>query len=671
MATHLLDLKKRAFVLWRPARTAAAPKLVIGQFRAGNPSSLSGRRELTLAPSADHPDLWLIAADSCRLREGEVYHYWFEISDSHPFRSGARIWVTDPMAGSVDWRLLAPALPAPYSEADRDPAAVVKWQGGQLVTCDAGGEVPVAPRPIAPARAARNNQLVIYELPAAWTRMEAGSPEVAVGTFRDVLALLTPSAAAACFPDCRALGVGRSHLGELGVNALELLPPADSFVEREWGYATSNYFAPDFDLGLPSGHASPTANTDLAALIDACHAAGIRFFADVVMAFATRAPIENLNYAEFHIDAASEPNDPESQQSGGHGRRDGFGGQLWRYGREVVAYDPVSGETRPVFPARRFMLNYLSRWLDDFAVDGIRMDSVNNVANWDFVGEYKDRARALWRQRGGSDDTFLVVGEELSVPLELITQNRLDGLWNERFKYLVRSMILGQNHDSEPSFEWTVRKAIDCRILGFADGAQAVNYVGSHDVGGVANERLFDYLQNNGVVFTEARIKLAFACLMTAVGIPMIFAGDEFADQHDLSTEHPHKQRDSVNFDRLEQPFRRRVFDYVSRLVKLRTSHAALAVNDTNFIHVDFAEGKRVLVWTRGDVGDPVVVVANFSDFGTPDADRPDAHYDVPNWPATPPGRMWREVTQERAVPQAWVGREPIFPWEAKVYVLA
>jgi 1,4-alpha-glucan branching enzyme len=309
--------------------------------------------------------------------------------------------------------------------------------------------------------------------------------------------------------------------------------------------------------------------------------------------------------------------------------------------------------------------------MKDFGVDGIRMDSVNNIANWDFVQQYKDHARGFWKKRGGSDATFLVVGEELSVPLELIAQNRLDGLWNERGKHLLRSAILGQNHESEPSFEWTVRKLVDCRLLGFRDCAQAVNYVGSHDVEGFRNERLFDFLQNNGVVFAEPRIKLAFACLLTSVGIPMIFAGDEFADQHDLAVVHPQKQRDTVNFDRLADPFRRRVFDYVARLVALRVRHPALAVNDTEFIHVDFEAGKRALVWRRGaDPNDPVVVIANFSDFGTANAGHPAAHYFVPNWPATPPGKRWREVTQERDVPLEWIGREPIFAWEAKVYAL-
>jgi hypothetical protein len=159
---------------------------------------------------------------------------------------------------------------------------------------------------------------------------------------------------------------------------------------------------------------------------------------------------------------------------------------------------------------------------------------------------------------------------------------------------------------------------------------------------------------------------------MTAVGIPMILAGDEFADQHDLSVSHPPKQRDAVNYGRLEDPFRRRIFEYVSRLVRLRTTADALSVNDTDFIHVDFNDGKRVLAWRRGTRGsnDQVVVVANFSEFVTANAGSATAEYRVHNWPATPVGRRWREITQDRDVPSEWIGREPVFAWEAKVYTL-
>jgi pullulanase len=464
-----------------------------------------------------------------------------------------------------------------------------------------------------------------------------------------------------------------SHLLELGINALELLPVTDSFVDREWGYAPSNYFAPDHDLGLPVDNTTPTANADLMRLVATCHEHGIRFFIDSVMAFATHAPMENVNFPEFHIavDSNNPGSDPEAFQSSGQGARDGFGGALLRYGQQVEAYDPINGERRSLYPARQWLKARLSRWMADFAVDGIRLDSVNNIANWDFVQEFKDRARDIWQQTGGAPDKFLVVGEELAVPLDLLTQNRLDGLWNERFKRMIRQALLGRNAEDEPSFEWTVRKIIDCRLLGFSDGAQAVNYLGSHDVGGFRNERLFDYLQKNGVAKTEERIKLAFVCLLTAGGVPMIFAGDEFADAHDLSTEHPPKQRDAVNFERRDQPFRRRIFEYVSRLVKLRTTHAGLASNDTDFIHVDFSEGKRVMAWRRGQANSDqqLIVLANFSDFAS-EATRTEAEYRIPNWPAAPPGRRWFEVTQERDVPAEWAGREPIFAWEAKVYML-
>jgi 1,4-alpha-glucan branching enzyme len=212
---------------------------------------------------------------------------------------------------------------------------------------------------------------------------------------------------------------------------------------------------------------------------------------------------------------------------------------------------------------------------------------------------------------------------------------------------------------------------VDCRRLGFTDGAQAVNYVTSHDVEGFGNERLYNFLLANGVAATEERIKLAFACLLTAVGIPLILAGEEFADQHDLPVVHPSKQVDPVNFGRLDDPWRRRVFGYVGRLVRARRREPALGTNDVAFIHADFTPGRRVLAWRRGGPDDdPVVVVANFSDWGTPEPTHPDAEYVVPGWPATPPGRSWREVTQDREVPVGWIGREPLYPWEAKVYTL-
>lgn len=403
---------------------------------------------------------------------------------------------------------------------------MVKFDHGRLLAGDPGGETADWSGNAPLATLAPNNRLVIYELPTSWTRLQAleAGVELSVGTFRDVIALIDGPSPPANFAGIAALDMGRAHIRELGVNALELLPPADSFVDREWGYATSNYFAADYDLGFPWRHLSPTATTDLARLIQLCHGQGMRFFCDMVMAFATRYSYQNINFPDFHVQPGT--GDPEEYHNGK--RRDAFGGDLFKYNYRTESYDAIGGGRRELVPARALMRTHLERWMRDFRIDGIRLDSIENIANWDFVQEFKDHARELWRTRGAdqgltgdaAEARFLVVGEELAVPMGLITQGRLDGLWNEPFKRMLRYPITGHNDEKEPSFEWTVRKLIDCRALGFADTAQAVNYVTSHDVEGYRNERLDDFLNNNAVHDTEPRIKLAFVCLLTAVGPP-------------------------------------------------------------------------------------------------------------------------------------------------------
>jgi len=690
MSADILTRKETAFVLWRVGNANPPPTLIIGQLQAGAPSTFMGEQRLPLQLAPGFTDLWEIPAANCNLVDGQIYHYWFEVSVNHPDRpANVRLRITDPLAFMVDWRLRGPRVAAPFGDDDRYPASVVRFQNGRLLPSDAGGAIGGFAGEPALDQLATNNRLVIYELPTTWTHSaEVGGRDMGVGTFRDVIALLDANAEGENFADLDVTQLGRSYLTELGVNALELLPPADSIYNRQWGYGTTNYLAPDFELGFPGSYAFPTPNRDLVELVRVCHASTVRFIVDVVMAFAKNNPYLAAACDDFFIlNPEAAPNDPDAHNSRGtdaNNFRNAFGASLFRYAKMVPGYDPISGQSQTLSPARQLMLTALERWAADFHIDGIRMDSVENVQNWDFVQAYKDRARALNRERfaaqgrAGADARMLVVGEELNEPLELLRQGRLDGLWHQSFKNYVRSALIGQNHENESTFEATVRKAIDSRLFGYRDLAQAVIYLTSHDVEGPRNERLFNFFLNTGVTDIEKRTKLAFACLLTAVGIPMILAGDEFADQHDLFdakgnvTQDGGKQVDPVNFTRLGDVWRTRVKDYVARLIKLRTTYDALSVNDTDFIHVDFNEGKRVLVWRRGSPGSDkqVVVVANFSDFGTPDPFNAGSEYVVPNWPATPSGKRWREVPQDRDVPSTQIGREPLFPWEAKVYAL-
>jgi pullulanase len=626
----LIARRETAFVLWHPTQAALPPQLVIGWLQPGTPLALIGEQVLTLRPVPGVSHLWELPAVECNLVDGWTYYYWFEVDagdapgrNEAGDRAGYRIRITDPLATAVDWRLLGPRLRPPFTAADRHPAAAIKFRGGRLLSADVGGEEPSfwgEPRPdfLPP-----NHRLVIYQLPTAWA--QPGARSARTSSFRDVMALVDVTAGGATFDELEVTQPGRAYLSaELGVNAIQLASNGAHDRRR----AASHSFAPDFELGFPDTYSWPAPNRDLAELSRTCHSHGIRFIADLPVVCA----------------------DPAA------------------YSRFADTYDPISGSTGWFSPARQLTKLVAHRWIRDFHVDGLTLSGLENATSWDFIQELKDYARLRSRERfetagiaAHADERFTVMGDEAPEPQTLLEQRRIDGLWHEAFKHYIRMALVGRRHEHEPDFESTVRRAIDCRTFGYTDLSQAVIYLTSHDLDGFRNERLFEFFTHSGVVDAEKRTKLAFACLLTAVGLPMILAGEEFAQPHD-----------PPDFSSLADDWRDRVRTCVSRLIKLRTTCDALAINDVEFIHGDFEDGKRVMAWHRGQRGSAsqVVVIANFSDFTTPDASEPHAEYFVPNWPEAPPGLRWREVSQDRMVEETRVGREPLYAWEAKIYTL-
>src|SRR5260370_11689614 len=176
--------------------------------------------------------------------------------------------------------------------------------------------------------------------------------ERGVGTFKDVLALVDESAGGANFEGLNVLDPGRSYLTELGVNALEVLPPADSFFKRTLGYDTAHFLAPDWELGLPDGQAASTSNADLAALVQSCHRHGIRFFIDVVMAFDRNEAYQWIDFDDFYIaEPFKRPADPDALTShrgdGSQTVRDRFSSTVFRSTRPTpqAVYDATSADT--------------------------------------------------------------------------------------------------------------------------------------------------------------------------------------------------------------------------------------------------------------------------------------------------------------------------------------
>lgn len=104
MDSDLLNRRTTHFTFWAPQQTS--PELVIGTFQFGAPPLHVGRQKLALSAVEGKNDLWEIAAANCGLRDGVVYHYWFEVNDTRPGNDPhARVLVTDPLTFTPDWRL--------------------------------------------------------------------------------------------------------------------------------------------------------------------------------------------------------------------------------------------------------------------------------------------------------------------------------------------------------------------------------------------------------------------------------------------------------------------------------------------------------------------------------------------------------------------------------------
>ena len=702
MTESTFDVTKRrqtSFVLWIPSDRPAnvhPPLLILGKYDDSQPNDLKFKELVNeaLSPATDVTGLWEISCEDVNkeLRgqgrgQSGVFIYWFKVQDTSPNANGL-MHVTDPLAYALDYRVV---------HQPGDQPASVTWidvDKNRLLPCDHQGIGPVPDSPAPPDALPRNEQLVIYEIPTSFSRGSTGndspdgdkSKETDIGTFRDVASLFKDPTDGTS-PAAGKVG-GVPYLTALGINALELTPPADAKPpqrsppdhtgsRQEWGYATAHYFAPDYQLGYSDKDKKSTAVEDLSSLVQTCHKQGVRFISDVVLAFG-HDPYKHIAFRQFHIIPDKEPKNPDSYQSDKDKQvRQDWGGKLWRYIKSTDTYDPVTGkDEQSVCPASSFHLAHLKRWITYYKIDGLRLDSIENVANREFLKGIRDQAHNFFDELHQADPDkeaiFLVVGEELSMPRELISDRPLDGFWNEQFKNRLRKVILGQTYGGE-DFGNFVNSIVDPRALdlGFENGARAINYITCHDTEGDLSERLYNYLGNNGIEDRDEkkkRVKLAFAILLTSIGTPMIYAGEEFCDRQDRAAKHPTKQVDPVNYSRASHPWRKDLLDTVSRLAKMRTRNAALWGNNVNFTHWDFQGDRKIMAWIRGGSNNlPVVIVANFSGV------KPDGNeYSVNGWPTmkTWKGKevKWREVTEGRNVPPEWVNREPVYAWEAKVY---
>jgi 1,4-alpha-glucan branching enzyme len=222
----------------------------------------------------------------------------------------------------------------------------------------------------------------------------------------------------------------------------------------------------------------------------------------------------------------------------------------------------------------------------------------------------------------------------------------MDGCWHDSFYCCILAHLTGETFDLAG-----LKDVLDCKRQGFLGATNVVNYLTNHD-----HNHVFAELGDRQILGEDAfrRAKLGAVLLMTAVGIPLIWMGEEFGEY-----KYKTSSQAKIDWTLLAGELNQRLLAFYKGLINLRKHNQALYTENIDFCHEN--PEAKVMAYTRwNNEGSRVVVIINFSDQFL-------AGYHVPNFPAS---GTWHEWTGDYDVEAHEDGLiTDLGEYEAKVFV--
>ena len=391
-----------------------------------------------------------------------------------------------------------------------------------------------------------------------------------------------------------------SHLKELGVNAIHILPSYDygsvdetrlSDNKYNWGYDPVNYNVPEG--GYSTDPYQPAVRIrEFKQMVKALHDAGIRVILDVV--YNHTYDIEHSNFQRTYPDYFYRKT-ADGQYSNGSG-----------CGNETASDKPMM---------RQFMLESVKYWINEYHIDGFRFDlmGVHDIETMNQIRQMVDSI----------DPTIFIYGEGWSAGACAYPQEQLGMKANiykmpgiAAFSDEIRDALRGPfsddtvtgwigGKDETESIKFGIAGAIahpqvDMTKVNYSqkpwalEPTQMISYVSCHD-----DMCLTDRLRASIPGITEEELirldLLAQTAVFTSQGVPFMLSGEELL-RDKKGVHNSFESPDSINhldWNNLQRyP---QVFQYYKNLIQLRKHHPAFRLGNADLIrkHLEFLPVKR------------------------------------------------------------------------------